>query len=825
MPGDILDANGNILSKSADARKLDLDTPHTGLVDETGAPLRGDTRDLGWEGDDRHLSPVSGSSGGKAEQLSLFDTDATAPKKLENLTPVLEHALGMDPLELMAKAGVPGAQMTEIFALLKSGDADKVGSWDQVLAHLGGNDEAAKVVFDIQKAAAGDYIHSQSNKNTDQPLTLYVGSGPKGLAKLDLSAEQQGIAKHSDNLVTVSNPIASEFHALIASDKADHLVVGGHGEADGIMLSDQNMAAQKVTGPELVKMVQSSDRLQSILLSVCHGADGGPGSIADLLSKTGKTALGYDGPVYDSTAIKMTELAAKYISEGHSAAEAFTKAKHEYEAANPVAPDHIQVHEPTPKQGEQLSLFDASEYERKIPNEYTPLLKQALGMDPLDIIAKADVPPHLMWEVAGLISGDPTKAQSWDQIQAKLGDNEEAAKVVASIQKSAAESYILGNAKEGTEKPISLWVGSQPTDVAQLNLDKELGHINQNLENVVNIKDPTPAELQAMLQANLASNLILSGHGHPGEVVLTGQGGTKQTVSGKDLVQMIQDSPQLQAVMLNICHGETTKGDNTLAGMLSETGVTTLGYQGPVYDSTAIEMANLATKYIQGGMGAAEAFQKAKQTYETANPGAVASDHIQVRPGEREQTVKSQGANQAEVGGPRQLSLFDEPALDTPTQLNPSLGHGYREGLQTMMEQLDFASPSYLDATLAEGRLLGNLNGAEGGETAMNRSSRGDILDDLNRIGLESLGQPFHAMTGVDMLAHPSFEEIGRSVASARADIPASDPRFTQLMSIEARLQDNLANLVFNPGSHILASENDYLQKLMEELRRKRMAG
>ena len=40
MPGDLLDASGNILNKSADARKLALDEPSPGLVDQTGAPLR-----------------------------------------------------------------------------------------------------------------------------------------------------------------------------------------------------------------------------------------------------------------------------------------------------------------------------------------------------------------------------------------------------------------------------------------------------------------------------------------------------------------------------------------------------------------------------------------------------------------------------------------------------------------------------------------------------------------------------------------------------------------------------------------------------------------
>ncbi|MEZ0370746.1 MAG: hypothetical protein ACAI44_16765, partial [Candidatus Sericytochromatia bacterium] len=156
----------------------------------------------------------------------------------------------------------------------------------------------------------------------------------------------------------------------------------------------------------------------------------------------------------------------------------------------------------------------------------------------------------------------------------------------------------------------TLFIASQPKDASVISLtqEKELLKMHFEHESFFALENPDPAEIDGFIQSGRFSQVWLSGHGVPGKVVLSNSDGFSSYLPHETFVEMLKGHPAVKDVVTNICSAGIG-GDHSLINLLQQVGIKATGYEAPVKDRVALELASVVHKHIQAGKGIAQAVE------------------------------------------------------------------------------------------------------------------------------------------------------------------------------------------------------------------------
>jgi hypothetical protein len=156
----------------------------------------------------------------------------------------------------------------------------------------------------------------------------------------------------------------------------------------------------------------------------------------------------------------------------------------------------------------------------------------------------------------------------------------------------------------------TLFIANQPKDQSVISLaqEKELLQKQFKPEAFFSLEDPAPIEMDGFIQSGRFSQVWVSGHGVPGSLVLSNGDGETQFLAHQDFVDLLKGHPAVKEVVTNICSAGIG-GDHSLIALLQQVGIKATGYEAPVYDSVALQLAGVIHKHVQAGKGIAQAVE------------------------------------------------------------------------------------------------------------------------------------------------------------------------------------------------------------------------
>lgn len=141
-------------------------------------------------------------------------------------------------------------------------------------------------------------------KSLPAETILRLAYSPEDMAALDLNAEHDAIGSKA-NLLSVNNPDQELASYLLKSGQFTDVILSGHGNEDGIFVTDPEGRAQLLTSDELASMMCDTG-VEEILLNVCEGG----ASLDDALNDVGISTFGHERDIYDREAIEDAEVFA-----------------------------------------------------------------------------------------------------------------------------------------------------------------------------------------------------------------------------------------------------------------------------------------------------------------------------------------------------------------------------------------------------------------------------------------------------------------------------------------------------------------------------------
>lgn len=156
----------------------------------------------------------------------------------------------------------------------------------------------------------------------------------------------------------------------------------------------------------------------------------------------------------------------------------------------------------------------------------------------------------------------------------------------------------------------TLFIASQPKDQDPISLTQEKELLQGQFEHgaFFALEDPGPIEIDGFIQSGRFSQVWVSGHGVPGSVVLSNSDGNTKLLPHEVFVDLLKGHPAVKEVVSNICSGGIG-GDHSLIALLQAVGIKATGYEAPVQDSVALQLASVVNKHIQTGKGIAQAVE------------------------------------------------------------------------------------------------------------------------------------------------------------------------------------------------------------------------
>ena len=228
-----------------------------------------------------------------------------------------------------------------------------------------------------------------------------------------------------------------------------------------------------------------------------------------------------------------------------------------------------------------------------------PLLLRFLSLDRQALLTIPGMTPDRVEQVMAARQG----CRVWADLEARLP-----ADLMNGIYSRMATDFAggLARGRNGT-----LFVASAPTDVPSLDLRGEYGWVRESLKDVAVVRDPTVGLLSAIVATGRFEQIWISGHGQPGEVIFTGQGGETVHVSAQDIAQAVSNSPSVKSVIGSVCWG-AFGGEKSVVETIAAHGPSAMGFEAPVYDADATAMSKMIAEKVAAGVPVIKAVEEAQ---------------------------------------------------------------------------------------------------------------------------------------------------------------------------------------------------------------------
>lgn len=244
--------------------------------------------------------------------LGLYSAldDYNHAHRLDNLTPLVRNAFTADPMEVIARSGLPPDQWSGAYNALMN---ERFKSWDGARKLLGD---------DVTNALLNGSAHELVDRHVGENglTSLYANVTPRQAGKVDdtaiLAAAQHNFGSA---LTAVDNPSWEETGALFGTNKIENAIMNIHGlpgQVLGSTGSDEWIDARP--GQFLADMAGKSEQLRYFILNSCYGGMGKDQSTVSKIAEKGITTIGYDLPLHAQVAAEMTDSATSAIAHGQS---------------------------------------------------------------------------------------------------------------------------------------------------------------------------------------------------------------------------------------------------------------------------------------------------------------------------------------------------------------------------------------------------------------------------------------------------------------------------------------------------------------------------
>jgi uncharacterized membrane protein YphA (DoxX/SURF4 family) len=231
----------------------------------------------------------------------------------------------------------------------------------------------------------------------------------------------------------------------------------------------------------------------------------------------------------------------------------------------------------------------------------SPLLDEVMQLDAVDLVLSGVSGADAL----ALTSGEHP-LESWADVDTLVEQGVIDAATRDQLYAAGAERYLAARS-DGGALALSIATYDSEEEFDELGIDEERAAIREGLGDVeaadaqpaaelIELDNPSPAELEAILAAGDFGSVFLSGHAQEGQIVLPGPDGERVAVPREEIARILGEEQTLTGVFLNVC-GTAGEGDELLAAALTEAGVASLSWTGNVAATEqAVPMAEVVAR-------------------------------------------------------------------------------------------------------------------------------------------------------------------------------------------------------------------------------------
>jgi hypothetical protein len=236
--------------------------------------------------------------------------------EFDGLDPLLLHFLSLDRQALLT---IPGMTPDRVQQVIEARQGCRV--WADLEARLKHDPDLMNAIyFNMATRFAGELARGRNG-------TLFVASDAKDAPPLDLRGEYGWVRERLKDVAVVRDPTVGLLSAIVGTGRFQQVWISGHGEPGEVIFTGQDGNMVRVSAQEIAQAVSNSPSVKSVIGSVCFGAFGGEKSVVDTIAAHGPTAVGYEAPVLDSDAIRMSAIIAEKVAANVPVAKAVEEAR------------------------------------------------------------------------------------------------------------------------------------------------------------------------------------------------------------------------------------------------------------------------------------------------------------------------------------------------------------------------------------------------------------------------------------------------------------------------------------------------------------------
>lgn len=241
----------------------------------------------------------------------------------------------------------------------------------------------------------------------------------------------------------------------------------------------------------------------------------------------------------------------------------------------------------------------------------SPLVGNLMKMDPEAAIAASGLSPELWTEAWSALSSQ--KAQSWTEIEQRLGGEAASALMNASAQNLVSQhtnEYGLTNLYMEMLNPMVR--GNPDTTNIQKAMTDNFG------DSVTKVFNPTLDEAKAIFDTNQIQNATVAAHGYPKHIdARVGDSWDFAYQDSEEFATAAGQSEELRAMLLINCYG-ALGGPKSTGGTIAANGATTMASHPILFGNEADQLASSSMAALAAGADPKSAFIKAGQDWTTA---------------------------------------------------------------------------------------------------------------------------------------------------------------------------------------------------------------